>query len=215
MPAKGSGGHKRLSGEELLRARKIPNQVYRNNPYQTAGTEISEGEDVNANTKIIMKNLEIADLPEIDLMDVAQVKARIREYFEIEAKWGYKPTVAGLGMALNGMSRQRLWEIKTGNFGNTKGVATRLPVAVTESIKKAYAIMEQWWEDYMQNGKINPVAGIFLGKNLYGYQDKTEYVITPNTDQQDYSEQDIRARLGLPAEAADGAGTEGGSTGGE
>jgi hypothetical protein len=34
----------------------------------------------------------------------------------------------------------------------------------------------------MQNGKINPVSGIFLGKNNFGYQDNTEYVFTPNTN---------------------------------
>ena len=33
----------------------------------------------------------------------------------------------------------------------------------------------------MMNGKINPVSGIFLGKNLYQYTDKQEYVVTPNT----------------------------------
>jgi hypothetical protein len=32
----------------------------------------------------------------------------------------------------------------------------------------------------MMNGKINPVSGIFLGKNLWGYTDKQEYVLTPN-----------------------------------
>ena len=32
----------------------------------------------------------------------------------------------------------------------------------------------------MQNGKINPVAGIFLMKNNMGYQDKQEVVVTPN-----------------------------------
>ena len=201
MPAKGSrttGGRKTASRMDLVKKSGLSMQQYHNNVWQTAGTEISEGEEMNANTKIIMKNLEIADLPSIDLMDVSAVRARIKEYFEIEAKWGYKPTVAGLGMALNGMTRTRLWEIKTGNFGNTRGTATRLPMDVTNEIKKAYALMEQWWEDYMQNGKINPVAGIFLGKNLYGYQDKTEYVITPNQDGADYSEKDIRARLGLP-----------------
>lgn len=35
-------------------------------------------------------------------------------------------------------------------------------------------------ENYMQNGKINPVAGIFLMKNNMGYQDKQEVVVTPN-----------------------------------
>ena len=34
----------------------------------------------------------------------------------------------------------------------------------------------------MQNGKINPVSGIFLGKNNFGYQDKQDLVITPNTN---------------------------------
>ena len=33
----------------------------------------------------------------------------------------------------------------------------------------------------MTSGKINPVSGIFLGKNNFGYQDKQEYVVTPNT----------------------------------
>ena len=55
--------------------------------------------------------------------------------------------------------------------------------------------MEILWENYMQNGKINPVSGIFLGKNNFGYQDKTEYVLTPNTQTDaDYSAEDIRAR---------------------
>ena len=47
----------------------------------------------------------------------------------------------------------------------------------------------------MNSGKINPVAGIFLGKNNYGYQDKTEYVLTPNTNtDNDYSADEIRER---------------------
>ena len=29
----------------------------------------------------------------------------------------------------------------------------------------------------MQNGKINPVSGIFLAKNNYGYVDKVEHVV--------------------------------------
>jgi hypothetical protein len=56
-------------------------------------------------------------------------------------------------------------------------------------------MMENLWENYMQNGKINPVSGIFLGKNNFGYQDKTEYVVTPNTNSDsDYSTDDIRKR---------------------
>ena len=32
----------------------------------------------------------------------------------------------------------------------------------------------------MLNGKINPVSGIFLGKNNFEYADKQEVVVTPN-----------------------------------
>ena len=70
-----------------------------------------------------------------------------------------------------------------------------LPSAVTDSIKKGYAYMENLWENYMQNGKINPVSGIFLGKINFGYQDKTEYVVTPNVNNDsDYSPDDIKKR---------------------
>ena len=51
---------------------------------------------------------------------------------------------------------------------------------VTNTLKKAYLILTSQMEDYMQNGKINPVAGIFLMKNNMGYQDKQEVVLTPN-----------------------------------
>jgi hypothetical protein len=50
-------------------------------------------------------------------------------------------------------------------------------------VKKTYAILEELWEDYMQNGKINPVSGIFLGKNHFGYQDKTDVVVRRGEDE--------------------------------
>ena len=65
----------------------------------------------------------------------------------------------------------------------------------TDTIKKAYFLLENLWESYMNSGKVNPVAGIFLGKNNYGYQDKTEYVLTPNQqNDNDYSADEIRER---------------------
>ena len=104
-----------------------------------------------------------------------------------------KPTVAGMGLAL-GLDRRRLWEIKTGNYHTSKELAA-LPRDTTDCIKKAYVIMENMWETYMNSGKINPVSGIFLGKNNFGYQDKQEMVLTPNAQQEsDFSAEDIRKR---------------------
>lgn len=41
-------------------------------------------------------------------------------------------------------------------------------------------MLEDLWQEYMQNGKINPASGIFLGKNMFGYRDQQEVVVTPN-----------------------------------
>ena len=153
--------------------------------------------DAGDNTKYLAVSMKLMNLPEIDLKDPEQVIDRLNEYFQIHADNDMKPTVAGMGLALNGMDRRRLWEIRTGNYHTSKELSD-LPTLTTDSIKKAYKMMENMWENYMQNGKINPVSGIFLGKNNFGYQDKTEYVVTPNTNSDaDYSTDDIRKRYAI------------------
>lgn len=155
------------------------------------------------NAKYIGVGLQLFNLPAIDLYKPEQVQARLSEYFQIHTEADLKPTVAGMAMAL-GIDRRRLWEIKAGapRGGHTPH---DLPTESVDAIKKAYDFMETLWENYMQHGKINPVSGIFLGKNNFGYQDKTEHVITPNTgNDSDYSADDIRRRyLNDSADSAD------------
>jgi hypothetical protein len=154
------------------------------------GLQVNPGD----NAQYLMVSMTLMNLPNIDLHDVEQVNARLTEYFQIHSDNDMKPTVAGMGLALNGMDRRRLWEIKTDAPSTNKWV-TELPTPVKDAIKKAYKLMETMWENYMQNGKINPVSGIFLGKNNFGYQDKTEYVLTPNTNNDsDYDADDIKKR---------------------
>ena len=143
------------------------------------------------NAKFMRVNMVLFNMEKIDMTDIDAVQSRINEFFMLYAENDMKPTVAGMAMAL-GMDRRRLWEIKTGN----KGISTpNLPPSVQDSIKKAYILMENLWETYMNSGKVNPVAGIFLGKNNYGYQDKTEYVLTPNQQSDnDYDADAIRKR---------------------
>jgi len=151
--------------------------------------------DAGDNTKYLMKNLRLMNLPDIDMHDVGQVNERLDWYFEFMAECDSKPTVAGMAMALNGMSRQTLSAIVHDRTTGSAGYKTALPREVADLIKKAYKTLEILWEDYMNNGKINPVSGIFLGKNNYGYQDKTEYVLTPNQqNDSDYNAEDIRQR---------------------
>ena len=153
-------------------------------------TDAALNVEAGDNTKYVMLGAKLFNLPPIDLKDPVQVNDRLNEFFQIHAEADMKPTVSGMGMAL-GLDRRRLWEIKTGVNDRNRD----LPTPTRDSIKRAYEYMEILWENYMQNGKINPVSGIFLGKNNFGYQDKTEYVVTPNVNNDsDYNAEDIRAR---------------------
>lgn len=120
--------------------------------------------------KFMGNALEISNLPMVNTDNPEEVRERIRTYFEIVSKNDMKPSVAGMALAL-GIDRRTLWEwATTGRKGKE----------VTDIIKKGYQILNLLMEDYMQTGKINPVAGIFLMKNNFEYKDQQEMVLTPN-----------------------------------
>ena len=145
------------------------------------------------NTRIVMTNMKFFDMPKVDLYDSEAVRERLCEYFRIYGEADLKPTVAGMAMAL-GVDRRRLWEIKTGAAVGGAG-KQNLPPETLDLVKKAYEILETSMENYANAGKINPVMAIFMMKNHFGYQDKTEYVLTPNQKQDsDYDAEDIRKR---------------------
>lgn len=121
------------------------------------------------NSKYLNHNLQIANLPSIDTANPKQVEKRIYEYFRICSENDMKPSMAGMALAI-GVSRNTLWEWSVGGFRNDTHYDT---------IKKAVQMLDAQMVDYMQNGKINPVSGIFLMKNNFGYKDQQEVVVTP------------------------------------
>ena len=123
------------------------------------------------NSKYIRHALATLNLPPIDIANPKQVEERIEWYFGHCIDQDMKPTVMGMCNAL-GISRNTLRTWYNEDFRAT----THAPI-----VKRAYALLEELWEDYMLNGKINPVSGIFLGKNAWNYADKQEVVLTPNT----------------------------------
>lgn len=178
-------------GQEVAKRKHV------GNPAMTGeGLILDEGD----NRKYMSIGLELYNMDKVDLHDPKAVKERIAEYFRLYAEADTKPTVTGLGMAL-GVDRRRLWEIASGNYRDKTQAS--LPKESQDAIKKAYDFLGQLWENYMQNGKINPVSGIFLGKNNFGYQDKQEVVITPNQPESDYDEKDIASRYQLPESTSD------------
>ena len=155
--------------------------------------DVEDGDNAN----FLSVSMKLFNLPKVDLHNPDEVEHRLNQYFQIYYEADLKPTVAGMAMAL-GVARRRLWEIRNGvKMGGQSEYD--LPTLTLDLVKKAYFLLENQWETYMQQGKINPVSGIFLGKNNFGYKDQQEMVLTPNTNNEpDYDVESIKKRLSPP-----------------
>ena len=121
-------------------------------------------------------------LPPIDISDPEQVKRRISEYLDFCELNDKKPSMVAMANWI-GVSRETLNTWKRGEYRSETH---------SDTIKKACLLMEELWVDYMQNGKVNPGAGIFLGKNMFGYKDVADVVVTPNNPYQAASEEELK-----------------------
>lgn len=132
------------------------------------------------NARYIRHNMMLYELDPISFQSAAEVKERTVAYFTICEQNDMKPSVAGYALAL-GISRQELWRIVTGQSVKADGVR--------DALKRTYNVLNAQMEDYMQNGKVNPVTGIFLSKNHFGYQDKQEIEVAAKQDAESSPEQ--------------------------
>ena len=132
----------------------------------TFSLETYQPKDPGKTSQFIRFAMAGLDLPPIDISDPQQVENRIRYYFHRCAEEEHRPGVVGLCNYL-GIDRSTFNQWVNGNYR----AGTHYDIA-----KKAYDILESMWEDYALNGQVNPVTLIFLGKNHFGYQDRTEVV---------------------------------------
>lgn len=176
----GTGTGTDLSAEQVTNIVKKK----RNRPdLANFGQEFIEPGD---NAKYIQFAMASMKAPKLDFNDVPAVQERIEWYFNRCFELDMKPGVVGLANAL-GVDRKTLWAWKS---GQNRAANT----ALIDLVKKAYAFLEELWEQYMQNGKISPPNGIFLGKNHFDYKDVADVVVTPNNPYQGASEEELKQK---------------------
>ena len=137
-------------------------------------SDLQQNLDQGDNAKYLQHAMVIRSMPPIDLANPQEVEARIDWYFRHCIEDDMKPTVKGFCNALR-IAKTTLWNWKTGTFR----AGTH-----EEVIVRAYDVLEALWEDYMMNGKINPMSGVFLGVNNYGYKDVKQVNLTPVVETQ-------------------------------
>lgn len=120
--------------------------------------------------KITAFNTQWLNMPTVDTGNKQEVEERIEDYFTACFTDDMRPGVAGLCAAL-GISRTTWYYWGTGENRDYQDL-----------VERTRAVLESVTEQYMLQGKINPVTGIFLLKNHFGYTDKNEVVLTPNNN---------------------------------
>lgn len=165
-PVRRGPGRPRLTDEEK-RERKQQRELGMDVP----GTrhDLRPQVEPGDNSRYLAHAMAIRNLPMLDLNDPQAVEDRITWYLNHCVDYDMKPTVKGFCNALN-VSRQTLLNWRTGTFR----AGTH-----EEIIIRAYDLLEEMWENYMMNGKVNPMAGLFLGCNNFGYRDVKQLNVTP------------------------------------
>lgn len=133
-------------------------------------------------SKMLGQAITISHWPPINTDDAQQVSERIDKYHLFCIQNDIKPDMVGMALAI-GVDRTTLWRWETGDVKKGKDVCN--------IIKKGREINELMMVQMMQNGKINPVAAIFLLKNSHGYRDQQDVVVTPNNPYDNVSQEEL------------------------
>lgn len=157
--------------------RKIKNlikgsvKMAQGNPQKNFGQENVKPGD---NSKYLTHAMTIAKWDKIDIESDEEVTKRLDDYFALCVMNDIKPTVTGMANALK-INKKTLYDWRNGITRNQTDSRKQI-------INIYYGMLEELYEDYMMNGKVNPVSGIFMGKNHFGYEDKKEISVQPKSN---------------------------------
>lgn len=140
--------------------------------------------DKDDNARYISLGASLMMLEPTNMDDPEQVRERIAAYLQLCTQTGVKPSVAGLALAF-GQSRQRISEMMNGKRHIAHGSLLLL--------ERAYQFLNMQLEAWMNDNKINAVAGIFQCKANFGYQDTQRIELCQAQDDTILSPEELNA----------------------
>lgn len=169
-----TAGYQKSSPANLEKARENSPIVQGHNP------DLPEG----YNSRMIQFTMEIMPSEKLDYNDIEEMERRFKHYLETCAKYDMKIGNQAAYAAI-GIDKGIAWEWVNRCTTNP---------ARTDFIKKVQKVCALYREGLMQDGKVNPVTGIFWQKNYDGMKDQTEMVLTPNNPLGDSADTEALAR---------------------
>jgi hypothetical protein len=164
----------------------------RKSNFPTATRPVEKSNDVSYAKELFM-------LPTIDMGDPEAVRDRYFELLELSEKYGRAITIEALSMGFD-TTREEIIEVSKGEKCR---LGARLSSESLPIFQKCLNSVAGIWATHMSSGDFKqPVAGIFIGKNNFGYGDVTETVIRHESGQQGPSRAELEAKYqsALPSE---------------
>lgn len=122
------------------------------------------------NSKMVKFIMDITPTEPLDYHDVDEMERRFLRYLQLCAEQDVKVGNLGAYLAI-GITKRQAYEWENARKSDPRR---------SSFIQKVRQICGYYREGLMQDGKVNPVTGIFWQKNYDGLRDQTEMVITPN-----------------------------------
>ena len=122
------------------------------------------------NTRRIEFMQKILPTEPLDNNDVEEMERRFARYLALCAEWDMKIGNQAAYAAI-GINKDLVYEWTVRRQTNPRR---------TDFIKKVQQFCAMYREGLMEDGKVNPVTGIFWQKNYDGMKDQQEVVLTPN-----------------------------------
>lgn len=122
------------------------------------------------NSRRIAFMLQIIPTEPLDIHDVDEMERRFDRYLELcrvnDMKVGNMAAYTAIGI-----DKEQARDFETASQSDSRRA---------HFIKKVKKICAMYREGLMEDGKVNPVTGIFWQKNYDGLKDQQEVVVTPN-----------------------------------
>lgn len=122
------------------------------------------------NTRRIKFMQAILPTEPLDTDDVEEMKRRFQRYLELCAEWDMKIGNQAAYAAI-GINKDHVYDWTVRRQTNPKRA---------DFVKRVQQFCAMYREGLMEDGKVNPVTGIFWQKNYDGMKDQQEVVLTPN-----------------------------------
>ena len=124
----------------------------------------------SANANYIIHAKRLSELPKIALSDPEDIRDRVDFYYQLCATDGVRPNLPGLALAF-GLTRTGLMNAMSDK---------RMTREAAQELGRGIAMMDEILSGMVLDGKVMPVAAIYLMNNWLGYKNASE--VTTRTE---------------------------------